>query len=110
LDYREESNDQYNFADFILNCIAQNCFVAGDFLIVNNAAVHHGSDTFQIVQFALETVGARMIYLPAYSPELNSCELVFSFIATYRRLLTGMQSPKGPRSRYRNPDWITHRI
>jgi transposase len=42
--------------------------------------VHHGSETFQIIQFALESVGARLIYLPAYSPELNPCELVFSFI------------------------------
>jgi hypothetical protein len=60
LDYREESNDQFNFADFVLSCIAQNYFVAGDFLIVDNAAVHHGSETFQIIQYALEIVGAKL--------------------------------------------------
>jgi hypothetical protein len=69
--YREESNDQFNFADFVLSCIAQNCFVAGDFLIVDNATMYHGSETFQIIQYALEIVGAKLIYLPAYSPEFE---------------------------------------
>eukprot|EP01127_Copromyxa_protea_P014895 TRINITY_DN421_c0_g1_i14.p1 TRINITY_DN421_c0_g1~~TRINITY_DN421_c0_g1_i14.p1 ORF type:complete len:331 (+),score=44.83 TRINITY_DN421_c0_g1_i14:465-1457(+) len=88
LDYRENTNDQFNFADFVLSCVANNHFKPGDFLVADNAAVHHGSDTFEIVTMALETVGARLIFLPAYSPELNPCELVFSHIKTYIRQKT----------------------
>jgi transposase len=58
-------------------------------LIVDNAAVHYGTDIYEIVIFALESVGAKLIFLPAYSPELNPCELCFAIVKQYirRRLL-----------------------
>jgi transposase len=49
-------------------------------LIVDNAAVHYGTDINEIVIFALESVGAKLIFLPAYSPELNPCELCFAIV------------------------------
>jgi transposase len=70
-DYREDTNNQYNFLDFVLATVAGNQFANGDYLIVDNAAVYHGSDTYDLVVAALDSVGCKLIFLPAYSPELN---------------------------------------
>src|SRR5690349_4104384 len=85
MDFREESNTQWNFADFVLSAIANNHIRPGDYLIADNATVYHGSDTYEIIQLVLQSIGSRLIFLPAYSPELNPCELVFSIMKTYIR-------------------------
>jgi len=41
-DYREQSTTQWNFSDFILSCCLSGALTAGDFLVVDNAAVHNG--------------------------------------------------------------------
>jgi transposase len=51
--------------------------VADDYLIVDNAAVHHGDDSAELVATLLGTFGVELVFLPAYSPGLNPCELVF---------------------------------
>jgi hypothetical protein len=42
----------------------------------------------------------------------NSCRIKPTLYCKIpsRQLLTGMQSPKGPRSCYGNPGWITHKL
>jgi transposase len=69
----------------------------GDYLIMDNAAVHLSSDTIDPVLAQLQTAGVRIllastylnqvhpIFLPAYSPELNPCEHVFSVVKRYLR-------------------------
>jgi hypothetical protein len=37
---RENSNTQFNFADFVLNAIATNHIGLGDYLVIDNSAVH----------------------------------------------------------------------
>lgn len=77
-----------------MSAVAQNKFEFGDYLIVDNAAVHHGTDTFDIITHALDSVGTRLIFLPAYSPELNPCELCFSVIKQYiRKRLNSIDIP-----------------
>jgi hypothetical protein len=94
IDYREDTNDQYNFLEFVLSAIAQNMFEVGDYLIINNTTVHYGTDTFDIVTNALDSVGTKLIFLLAYSPELNPCELCFSVIKQYiRKRLTSNDIP-----------------
>lgn len=44
----------------------------GDFLVVDNAAVHGG---FEDLTWILDYFQVSLMYLPAYS--LNPCELVF---------------------------------
>jgi transposase len=85
LDYREDTNDQYNFLDFILAAVGRNEFQNGDYLIVDNAVVHYGTDTYELVTAALELVGTKLIFLPVYSPELNPCKLCFAIIKNYIR-------------------------
>lgn len=61
---------------------------------MDNAAVHYGTDTYEIVMHALELTGAKLIFLPAYSPELNPCELCFAIIKQYiRRRLPNQDIP-----------------
>ena len=47
---------------------------AGDVVIMDNLSAHkvHG------VEEILSTVGAKVLYMPPYSPDLNPIELVFS--------------------------------
>lgn len=53
---------------------------AGDILIMDNLASHKVPG----VREAVEARGARILYLPPYSPDLNPIELVFS---KFKRLL-----------------------
>lgn len=83
--YREETNTQWNFTDFVFYCCIEGHLLPGDYLIVDNAAVHCGHESSGTLEEILETWGVRLIFLPAYSPELNPCELVFSLMKTYLR-------------------------
>jgi transposase len=83
--YQENTNDQYNFLDFVLASVASNQFENRDYLIVDNAAIYNGSDIYNLVVIALDIVGCKLIFLPAYSPELNSCELCFAIVKNYIR-------------------------
>lgn len=47
---------------------------AGDIVVMDNLSAHKVAG----VREAIEAVGARVIYLPPYSPDLNPIELVFS--------------------------------
>jgi transposase len=47
---------------------------AGDIVVMDNLAAHKVAG----VREAIEAVGARVAYLPPYSPDLNPIELVFS--------------------------------
>ena len=53
---------------------------AGDLLILDNLSSHKVGG----VREAIEEVGARLMYLPPYSPDLNPIELAYSKL---RRLL-----------------------
>jgi transposase len=46
----------------------------GDIVIMDNLAAHKVAG----VRAAVESVGARVVYLPPYSPDLNPIELVFA--------------------------------
>lgn len=89
--YREQNNTQWNFADFVLYCCKEGHLLPGDFLIVDNAAVHCRHDSSATLIDILEIWEIHLIFLPAYSPELNPCELVFSLVKTYLRNHRGNQ-------------------
>jgi len=55
----------------------------GDFLILDNVRFHH----IEAVRVTLATVGAKPLFLPPYTPELNPIEEAFSLIkGTLKRL------------------------
>jgi len=76
LDKPRESNDQWDFADFVTYLCDYGFLVAGDFLIVDNAKVHRAHNFDSI----LRNHGVSIMYL-----ELNPCELVWSKIKSYLR-------------------------
>ena len=59
---RGGTNDQWDFFRVIVRLLADWALQEGDFLVLDNARVHHA-------------VGATA-FLPAYSPELNPCTCV----------------------------------
>jgi transposase len=77
-DFRSDSNDQVDYLETLTCACESGVLTNGDFLIVDNAAVHHGEDTVDLVDELLGAFGVRLVFLPAYSPELNPCELVFA--------------------------------
>lgn len=53
----------------------------GDIVIMDNLPAHKVTG----VRLAIEAVGARLLYLPPYSPDLNPIEQVFAKLKAYLR-------------------------
>lgn len=53
----------------------------GDVLVLDNARCHHG----KAVQDAVESAGARLLFLPAYSPDFAPIELAWRQVKTFLR-------------------------
>lgn len=83
---RSGSNSQWDFSKFVLYCLGEGHLRVGDVLVVDNASVHNGVDTFEMLVQILHVAGVRLVFLPAYSPELNPTELCFGFVKRYLRL------------------------
>jgi transposase len=58
------------FLAYVTQCLAST-LKRGDIVIMDNLPVHS-------VQEAIEAVGAKLLYLPPYSPDLNPIEMAFS--------------------------------
>ena len=54
---------------------------AGDIVVLDNLGSHKG----QAVRHAIRAAGARLIFLPPYSPDLNPIEQVFAKLKTLLR-------------------------
>jgi len=76
----ENSITPFDFLAFLTYLVEHDHLTAGDFLICDNATVHAGSATIDLVFELLASAGVPLVFLPAYSPELNPCELVFAHI------------------------------
>ena len=55
----------------------------GDIVVIDNLAAHKGKD----VEGLVASVGAKVLYRPAYSPDLNPIELSFSKLKSILRKL-----------------------
>ena len=75
---RSGTNDQWDFLRVITWLLEEGALRQGDFLILDNARVHHAVDSRPHIQALLGLHGVQLRFLPAYSPELNPCELVFA--------------------------------
>lgn len=88
---REETNTADAFLDFITFAIEKHYLVEGDYLIIDNAPIHTAADELAVMVNLLEAFNINLIFLPTYSPELNPCELCFSFI---KRLIRERSNPR----------------
>jgi hypothetical protein len=82
---RTNSNTQWDFLEFVIAMIEEKRLVPGDYLVVDNATVHCGSDSWPALHSLLQQQGIQLIYLPKYSPEFNPCELVFAEMKNWLR-------------------------
>ena len=83
---RAGTNDQFDFLRAITWLVTEGALQDGDYLVLDNARVHDAAATKEFVAAILRVHGVRLRFLPAYSPELNPCELVFAEVK--RRLRT----------------------
>lgn len=63
---------------------------AGDIVIMDNLAAHKRAG----VREAIEAVGAKLVYLPPYSPDFNPIELVFAKLKSLLRSLEKRTIPE----------------
>lgn len=82
---RKESNSQYDFAKFLYTAILDEYLLPGDILIMDNATVHHGDDTFLEIMEVLKFKNISLYLLPTYSPELSPIELIFNVVKHHIR-------------------------
>ena len=55
----------------------------GDTVIMDNCPFHHGRFTEAVLRNLLDEYGASLLFQPAYSPHLNTCELCFHQIKAF---------------------------
>ena len=77
---RIATNTALSFLQFIAELVANQHLVAGDVLVLDNAAIHYADDIQIPLNFLLQATGVRLLFMPTYSPELSPCELVFAQI------------------------------
>ncbi len=83
LTLRHGSNTQWDFANFLFFCVQEGRLRKGDYLVLDNATVHHGSESFEMINDVLKQAEIKLLFLPAYSPELNPIELCFGMVKNY---------------------------
>ena len=70
---------------FVVSAIDRGFLQPGDILVCDNARIHGAEQTFGSLQILLDAAQIQLIYLPAYSPELNPIELVFGKVKRFLR-------------------------
>jgi transposase len=68
------------FVAYIKECVAP-ALKRGDIVVIDNASIHKVAG----VKEAIEAAGARLLYLPSYSPDLNPIEPAFSKVKAHLR-------------------------
>ncbi len=79
------TNDSWSFLQFVIDAVYAGYVVNGDILVMDNASVHRGVAMCAYLDQLVAHVGAHIVYLPTYSPELNPCEYVFAHMKHWLR-------------------------
>jgi len=79
------TNTGRDFAAFLRRCLAEGYLRRGQILVLDNAKVHFTNATIETLQPELDAAGVIVLFLPAYSPELNPCELCFGDLKCFVR-------------------------
>jgi transposase len=85
LDIRQDSNSAEDFVALVAQYVAAGYLVRGDILLCDNASIHIAEQIWDQLRAVLDQAGVILRLLPAYSPELNPCELVFSQMKSFLR-------------------------
>jgi hypothetical protein len=77
---------------FVMKAKENNYLKKGDFLIMDNSSVHLAEYTTDRLIQLMNEIGFNLVFLPAYSPELNPIELIFGIIKNSIRHNLGSNS------------------
>jgi len=89
-DVRTGSNSAIDFLHAVFDLIhTTGTLSAGDVLILDNASVHTSIEIRAALSALLSAARVRLLFLPAYSPEYNPCELVFRSVKSHLRRKRG---------------------
>jgi len=81
--HRASTNNAIAFINNILFFARNEHLVDGDYLILDNARIHHSRQIEIFFGSLMRALGVNIIFLPSYSPELSPCEPVFSQSKNY---------------------------
>jgi len=71
------TNDAVEFGTAVNKLISDGFIRPGDYVVLDNAAIHKKPRMLDPLNDLLTTLGAQLMFLPTYSPEFNPCELIF---------------------------------
>lgn len=84
----EGSCNRMVFETWLETCLLPT-LVPGQVVILDNATFHHGGRIAELI----ESVGCRILYLPAYSPDLNRIEKCWAWLKSrIRKCLSSCSS------------------
>lgn len=77
-----ETNAQSSehFIEAMIRAVEQGIVVEGSIVVLDNAPTHMSVESLIYVHELFDSVGARLVLLPTYSPELQPCELLFGMV------------------------------
>ena len=82
---RDDTNNRWDFLNFVIQAIEAGYIGYGDYLLVDNASIHAASDMVPLLDEVLALVGAQRLKLPTYSPEFQPAEPVFADVKHHLR-------------------------
>ena len=91
------SNNAAVFSDFVMQNLQSGFLQPGDFLVLDNASIHHFQEAMGLDAYLWNYHGIFLQFLPTRSPELNPIELLWN-ILTQRLLHFPLGDEYGPRS------------
>ena len=62
----------------------------GDLVVMDNCGFHHGHFVEPLLRDILGEYGVDLLFMPAYSPHLNTCELCFNQVKCFLRQNTAL--------------------
>lgn len=80
LNVEAHAQDSINFVEAMISAVERGIVRQGSVVVFDNARIHCAEDLFDFVVELFRTVGAVIIFLPKYSPELQPCELLFGAV------------------------------
>ena len=78
----EGSCNRSVFETWLVTCLIPE-LKPGDILVIDHASFHHGGE----IEALIEAAGCKVMYLPAYSPDLNRIEKCWGWIKNRVRKL-----------------------
>ncbi|KAL9962205.1 hypothetical protein ACROYT_G031287 [Oculina patagonica] len=62
----------------------------GDLVVMDNCGFHHGHFVEPLLRNILQDYGVELLFQPAYSPHLNTCEMCFNQVKCFLRKNTSL--------------------